>query len=71
MTIFVELNERQIEELTNIGETAMGYQIVHARLNDGTILRNRLVQNATHFEYKTESDFFDVDQIESFTLSEQ
>jgi hypothetical protein len=46
----IKLLEKQIKILESLPEQGMGYQIVDIYLDDGSILYQKLVYNATYLE---------------------
>lgn len=65
----LNLSNYWIETLINLPETGMGYQLVDIKLNDGTILRRRVVVNSSYLMLE-EGEYFKVSDIEDIKLSQ-
>ena len=64
----IRLKEDQIDQLSQLPENGMGYQVVRLLLKDGTTLDNRLVFNSEYLQVGLD-EALDADQIESIALS--
>ena len=63
----VKLNDKQIQQLINIPETGMGYQLVRAIFNNGKIIRNLKVLNSEYLLLNDDQEL-DIYKIIKFEL---
>jgi hypothetical protein len=52
----ISLTKDQIDTLSDLPETGMGYQIVDITLNDGTVLKNKVVLNSSLLQLKDDEN---------------
>ena len=70
MTKKIKLAKQYIDYLANQPEHGMGYQIVEVTLQDGKVLKNRAVMNATYLML-SENEEINADEITCIKLADK
>ena len=65
----IELTKELIDELMNLPEQGMGYQLVDVILKNKIILKNRKVINSTYLLLLEDENDFDVSEIEDIKIN--